>query len=128
MIFPTPFIRGKFHDEYSIENVDKDTTFRYQKFDDLLGIKMTNEFIYMGGVQYTMTASGYCDDSTEIWFRYIGHPENHYPFVLPKGKIDTTWHGEIYADRAEIVFLHKKAKSGNLKLTFRLGQEVKNTL
>jgi hypothetical protein len=126
--FPLPFIPGKFKDEYVIKNISEDTTFRYQRFNDWISVVTKKNGITGLPYPFTITVIGNTDNETEVYLRYVGFQMSDYSCVLPKGKVDATFHGELYEDRADIVFLHKKAKVGNLKLTFRLGSEVKNTL
>lgn len=127
MFYPAPFTTGKIMEEYVIKDTSKDTTFRYERYSDL--VRIIREDNATGfGLPFTITAIGDVDNQTEIYLQIVGQTGGVYSYVLPKGKVDTVLKGELYEERAEIVFLHQKAKAGNLKLTFRLGSEVKNTL
>ena len=121
IFFPLPFIKGKFKDEFIVKNPSRDTTFRYERYGKW--IKMINEDSGSGaGMPFVITATGEIDNETEVYLQYVGHPRKVYFCTLPKGKIDNFFHGELYENKAEIVFLHQQATSGNLKIVFELGR------
>lgn len=127
-VFPFPFVKSKLESNYLLKNIGSDTTLRFQKYDDFLGFKVKSGTLAMAGFPFTINVTGNVNSDSEICLQLVGYPGKVYSYILPKGKIDTTFQGELYDDEAEILYLHKEAKTGNLKLTFRLGQEVKNKL
>lgn len=78
------------------------------------------------GIPFTITAKGNIDDSAKVYFQYVGHPNNSsYSCILPRGKVDKVFYGEIYADECEVVYSHGNVKNGNLKVSFELGRHEK---
>jgi hypothetical protein len=127
MFFPLPFVIGKFKSEFEVENLARDSTFRYQRFNNWIS-KITKRNGITGlPYPFIISITGITDGSSEVYLQYVGFPgKSSYSCTLPKGKIDTTFHGELYEDRAEIIYYHNEAKNGNLKITFRMGPETKN--
>ena len=117
-----PFVKGKFKDEFIVKNPSRDTTFKYERYGKW--VKLVNDHAGEGMPHpFLITASGYLDSETVVYLQYVGHSgQGGYSFALPKGKIDTIFNGELYDSKAEIVFLHKQATSGKLKIIFELGK------
>jgi hypothetical protein len=127
VFFPFPFIKGKTTEEYNLIDIGRDSIFQFQRYNNILSIVTKTNFSSKRGIPFTITVLGNTDHQTEVYVKYNDHLEKFYSCTLYPGKIDTTFHGELYEDRAEIVYLHNEAKQGNLKITFRLGS-AKSTL
>ncbi|MBE9460472.1 hypothetical protein ACFP1I_02825 [Dyadobacter subterraneus] len=122
--FPTPFIVGKFGDKFKVVEISRDTVFRWDRFSPFINRLKWNTVGF--GVPFTISAIGDIDDSAKVHFQYVGHPGNSsYSCILPKGRIDTVFYGEIYADECEVVYSHGNVKNGNLKVSFELGRHKK---
>jgi hypothetical protein len=123
-VFPTPFVLGKFGDKFEVTQVSKDTVFRWERFSPFINRIKWNTVGF--GIPFTIKAKGNIDDSAKVYFQYIGHPGNSSYFcMLPKGKVDTIFHGEIYADECEVVYSHGNVKKGDLIVSFELGRHKK---
>ena len=94
---------------FQVINVASDTIFKNQ-------IWHVNDTY---GRLISVRAIGELDAFAEAYISDANHDTKFLLATLPKGKFDTTWRGEYYEPKAEIVFLHRKAKSGNLKFVFR---------
>jgi hypothetical protein len=127
MFFPTPFVVGKFKDEFEVKNLSRDSTFQYQRFNNWIS-KITKKNMITGlPYPFIISITGNTDGPSEVYLKYVGFPgKSSYSCTLPKGKIDTSFNGELYEDRAEIVYYHNEAKNGNLNIVFRMGAEVTN--
>ncbi|GLU53115.1 hypothetical protein Dfri01_25760 [Dyadobacter frigoris] len=124
LFFPLPFIVGKFGDKFEVKDVSRDTVFGWDRFTPFVDRIKSNTISF--GIPFTITAKGNIDDSAEVYFQYVGHPGNSsYTCILPKGKVDTIFYGEIYADECEVVYSHENVKNGNLKVSFELGRHKK---
>lgn len=71
------------------------------------------------GKHISLRATGILDDSAEIFVKDPTYSERFLLLQLPRGTFDTTWTGEYYEKKADVVYLHKKAAKGNLKIVFR---------
>ncbi|WP_159471846.1 hypothetical protein [Dyadobacter sp. 3J3] len=124
MFFPLPFIVGKFGDQFNVKDVSRDTVFSWYRYSPFVDKIKSNTISF--GVPFTITSKGNIDDSAKVHFQYVGHPDNpFYSCKLPKGKVDTVFYGEIYADECEVVYSHGNVKSGNLIVSFELGRQKK---
>lgn len=119
-----PYATGNMKQEYSVSNISKDTTFRWDRYGAFINAIKRSPVSF--GVQFTIRAKGNIDDSAKVHFQYVGHPENSsYSCILPKGKVDTVFYGEIYTDECEVVYSHGNVKNGNLAVSFELGHHRK---
>lgn len=123
MFFPLPFVVGKFGDKFEVKDVSRDTVFSWVRFTPFIDKIKSNTISF--GVPFTILAKGNIDDSAEVYFQYVGHPGKVDPGKLSKGKVDTVFYGEIYADACEVVYSHGNVKNGNLKVSFELGRHKK---
>ncbi|GAB3800166.1 hypothetical protein GCM10028819_24950 [Spirosoma humi] len=94
---------------FQVVHISSDTTFRNSVWD------VSDEY----GRNISLRAIGEIDDSTEIFLKDDNHSDQFLKVQLPRGKFDTTWTGDYYNKQANVVFRHKKATKGSLKIIFR---------
>lgn len=124
-LFPFPFVKSKLESSYVIKNIGSDTTLRFKKFEDILGYKVRSGALGMAGFPFSIKAIGNIDSESAIYLKFVGYPGKVYSYVIPKGKIDTIFRGELYEDECEIVYSHGNAKNGDLQIRFELGRQKK---
>ncbi|RZM01883.1 MAG: hypothetical protein EOO88_57535 [Pedobacter sp.] len=94
---------------FQVVNVASDTTFK-----NPIGHKSDT---YARNL--AVRAIGETDSPTEVFVTDPTHGSKFLSAQLPTGKFDTTWTGEYYEKQADVVFLHKKARKGAVKVLFR---------
>ncbi|WP_041258066.1 hypothetical protein [Fibrella aestuarina] len=91
-----------------LSHVDRDTTV-------YIG-KATNDARFGG--QLSVWVTGNVNDSGAV-IKYFYPPESEWAtksIVMPKGKIDTMVTGDFYDERARITYLHKRVRTGHLRI------------
>lgn len=106
------FYKPQLKIDFQVTNVASDTIFKNP-------VGNVNDSY---GRTIALRAISELDSSTEIFIRESKYTDTLFlpKPKLPKGKFDTTWKSEYYAQKAKVAYLRKGAKSGNFKLIFRL--------
>jgi hypothetical protein len=120
-----PFVSGTLEKEFVIKDIAKDTTFLFQRHNKIIRLITKKNNSSSGGLPFTIHAMGEINNKAEVCVKYVGLSGNYYCFSIPLGKIDTLWHGELYEDNAEIVYLHHGTTTGKLNLVYKIGHRTK---
>lgn len=113
------FFHGNVKQNYQITHVAKDTIFRYERYGKLMHLRVGNA--HGTGYPYSIHFTGEIDADAEVYFQFArGLSGKTHSFVIPKGKVDTLWRGEIYEDHMNIIYDPRETKQGNLNLAFQL--------
>lgn len=112
------FHKPKSKIEFQVNNIKSDTIFHNPIWTGASGY----------GKHISLRAMGVLDSPTEVFVKDPDYSNQFFKVQLPKGSFDTTWVGEYYEKKAEIVFLHRKAQKGSLRIIFRYLTPQKDTL